>query len=212
MHHRAGKSAGRGVICYKPATYTSKKFLAQNADDQSLTFYHVGGILRISLDNVPSGTTKIKVTLLGFTGKISGYSTVSSPESTTPSAAFPSDGTLQKYVYIINTSGYFIYLKVPPKLLRFRKFGGTFTQDWRYSIHRFGLFGGLSTRIAAESTETALLVDAHVWDRFLCSGGVLCGWPGADIELQRCHRTNHPGGAGPGRGGRKKQVDNYLTR
>lgn len=87
-------------------TYSPVPMIAQNADEQALTFYHVGGLLRISLSDIPTGTTKFKVLTLGFSGNLTGYSTISSPNTNEPVSALPTGGSPQKYVYICNTDGF----------------------------------------------------------------------------------------------------------
>lgn len=93
--------------------------MARDGGSGDLTFYHVGGLLRLTLNNVPAGTKSIEVTLTRDDSKYStGTGTVSNPGTSTSSVTITSGGNKVTFnlatATVMASNGFMLNIPVPP--------------------------------------------------------------------------------------------------
>ncbi len=101
-----------GLTLTSPAFSYVPMMAVNNAE--LLRFYHVGGLLRLILDNVPDGTVKITVTFEGM-DQVTGTCNVTQPGTSKATTAFASAETDKNVVTFTNVtrSAETMYLNVP---------------------------------------------------------------------------------------------------
>lgn len=92
--------------------------MAVDGGSGDLTFYHVGSLLRLTLENVPVGTKSIEVTLTRSSGYSTGTGTVSNPGTSTSSASITSGGNKVTFnlatATVMASNGFMLNVPVPP--------------------------------------------------------------------------------------------------
>ena len=83
-------------------TYTPMPMVAVNAPNTDLTFYNVGGVLRLTVKNVPVNTEYLKITFPGI--NITGYYKVANPGTETATLTYKERGTDNATIKIIKVT------------------------------------------------------------------------------------------------------------
>lgn len=93
-------------------TWAPTPMVASNANGQDLRFFHVGGLLRLHVTEIPAGTTQLVVTFTGLSN-VFGRFTVNNPGTATATTTYSASGTNAVTFTNLSIAGGEAYLNIP---------------------------------------------------------------------------------------------------